>query len=128
MSLRLVLLSLLAAATAMPSSSPTPTPDPSEVSIRRELPLGTAIGGALDLPPEATKPPAADAVLAAASRMTVTVINKYGRDVSTVHVDARGAPAPSGNTKPGKMRNGQKSVFVVKAGWSGNVAVNDARL
>lgn len=125
--LTLSLLSLLTLALASPIATPT---EPVEVSIRRTLPLGTAIGGALDLPPEATAGPSPEDVEAAVAKlMTVTVINKYGKDVSTIHVDARGAPKPvSGNTKPGKMKNGDKSVFVVKEGWSGNVAVNDAKL
>lgn len=110
--------------------SPVNTPEPTEVSIRRQLHLGTAIGGALDLPPEATAgPSAAEFEVAAANLMTVTVINKHGNDVSTIHVNARGAPNPvSGSTNPGRMKNGQQSVFVVKEGWSGNIAVNDARL
>ncbi|OAA42746.1 Thaumatin, pathogenesis-related protein [Metarhizium rileyi] len=121
-------LALSSAAPLAAAPSPASTPEPIEVSIRRELQLGTAIGGALDLPPEATAGrPTAD-VVAAVSRMTVTVVNRNGGDVSTIHVNARGGPKPiSGNTKPGRMENGAQSMFVVGGGWSGNIAVNNAR-
>ena len=62
------------------------------------------------------------------NRLTITMENKNGGDVSTVHVRAANAPpSVSGNTSPGRMKDGQKSVFVVKAGWSGNIAVSNAQ-
>ncbi|KAK2608680.1 hypothetical protein QQS21_002791 [Conoideocrella luteorostrata] len=118
----------LAAAVPAPSSNAGAEVDSPEVSIRRKLPLGTAIGGALDLPPTPTEAPSPELVAQAVSRLTITMENKNGGDVSTVHVRAANAPPPvSGNTSPGRMKDGQKSVFVVKAGWSGNIAVSNAQ-
>lgn len=60
--------------------------------------------------------------------MAVTVVNSNGGELSTAHGRARTAPAPTGNTEPGRMLNGQKSIFKVGNGWSGRVAINNARL
>ena len=139
---RLTLLALLvslAAATPvrharMPSARVTDAPSASvdpAVAAREKLHLGTAIGGALDLPTTITHPwgaaatgfrPANDAW---AAEITVTVINNHGAPVSTVHVNGAG-PTPIGNPGAGVMPVNGTDSFIIPAGWNGNVAVNDA--
>lgn len=94
---------------------------------RRNLPLGTAVGGALDLPTTATHAPSptnAHILAAQADLMTITVVNSHGNDISTIHT----GPTPvSGTFDPGRMANGESSSFVVAPGWQGNIAINDAQ-
>lgn len=117
-------------AAVMAAPQPAQTGD-ADVAAREQLHLGTAIHGALDLPttihdgPKPTKAPAANFAAAAASQMTVVVVNQQGSDITTVHVNGAG-PAPSGNPGAGTIRKGDKASFVVGSGWNGNVAINVA--
>ena len=104
------------------------------VESRLKLHLGTAIGGALDLPttvkgsskiPQATAKAMVQAE-AWAGQATITVVNSHGDDISTVHVNGAG-PQATGNVAPGRLANGQSDTFTVSPGWNGNVAINDAQ-
>ena len=107
------------------------TIDPA-VAAREKLHLGTAIGGALDLPTTITDAaPAPTGELAVAkdwaAKLTVTIVNSRNQAISTVHVNGAG-PTPVGNPGGGVLAPGASAHFVVPAGWNGNVAINDASL
>lgn len=125
----LLLAGLVSLAVASPAQ-PKPKKFP-EVEARKKLHLGTAVGGALDLPTTVSHAPSptrfAAKVANRADYMTVTVINSHGDDISTVHVNGAGPTPVAGNTDPGRMGNGESSVFVLAPGWNGNVAINDAQ-
>lgn len=99
-----------------------------EGNPRQNLPLGTAVGGALDLPTTVTHAPAPTnfniKAAAQADLLTITVVNSHGDDISTIFT----GPTPvAGNTVPGRLANGESGSIVVPAGWLGNIAVNDAQ-
>jgi hypothetical protein len=61
--------------------------------------------------------------------LTVTLINQYGKAISTSHADNSGAAATGvngNNVKPGTMATGATAVFAVPTGWGGNVFIADA--
>ncbi|TQV91261.1 hypothetical protein IF1G_10142 [Cordyceps javanica] len=111
-----------------PANRAPVTPVPSivpEEEARKSLTLGTASGGALDLPPAPTAGPAAMDVAAAANNAYITVVNKHNAAITTVHVRGEG-PAPKGNVGAGKLNKGQHGIFTVAHNWSGHVALNVA--
>ncbi len=111
-----------------PANRAPVTPVPSivpEEEARKSLSLGTAVGGALDLPPAPTAGPEAMAVAAAANNAYITIVNKHNAAITTVHVNGEG-PAPKGNVGAGKLNKGQHGIFTVAHGWSGHVALNVA--
>ncbi|OAA58150.1 hypothetical protein ISF_06689 [Cordyceps fumosorosea ARSEF 2679] len=95
-----------------------------EEEARKSLPLGTAHGGALDLPPAPTAGPGAMAVEAAtaAGNAYITVFNRHNAAITTVHVHGEG-PAPKGNVGAGRLNKGQHGIFTVAHDWSGHVAL-----
>lgn len=120
----------MAEPTAVESDRAEVTPVPSivpEEQARLQLSLGTAIGGALDLPPAPTAAPGDDAVnkAFAAAQLEVTVVNRHKAAITTVLVRGEG-PKPRGNVGAGKLNPGQHGVFTVGHGWSGHVALNVA--
>jgi len=61
--------------------------------------------------------------------LTVTLINQYGKAISTSHADNAGAAATGvngDNVKPGTLSTGATAVFAVPTGWGGNVFIADA--
>lgn len=103
--------------------TPVPSVVPEE-EARKSLSLGTAHGGALDLPPAPTAAPKAMA-LAAAGKAYITVVNRHNAAITTVHVNGEG-PKPNGNVGAGKLNQGQHGIFTVAHDWSGHVALNVA--
>jgi len=62
--------------------------------------------------------------------LTITLINQYGKAISTGHVDNNAGIAATGvNGSPvtsATMAPGATAVFAVPTGWGGNVAIADA--
>ncbi|KAJ3494302.1 hypothetical protein NLG97_g4169 [Lecanicillium saksenae] len=129
------LVAMAAAVTASPvgSSPPSKTAsssvetDPAE--IRSHLHLGTAHGGALDLP-KPTAPPSMDKMLVNASPdwWTISVYNRQpGSEITTVHVDGVKSPKPWGGKIPsGNIGEYGSSVFYIPKDYEGDFAFNKA--
>lgn len=104
--------------TAVPSIVP-------EEQARLQLTsMGTAKGGALDLPPAPTAAPN-KAAAGGPANAEITVVNRHNGPITTVHVHGEG-PGPKGNIGAGKLNAGQHGIFTVAHGWSGHVALNVA--
>lgn len=58
--------------------------------------------------------------------LTITVVNSYGSPLSTAHALGEGSAAV-GNVGSGTMAAGASATFTAPQGWTGNVAVNDAK-
>jgi hypothetical protein len=55
--------------------------------------------------------------------MTITVVNKHVKPISTVHANNAGPTPVSGKTAAGTMTVGESAAFVAPTGWAGNVQV-----
>ncbi|KAM7190840.1 hypothetical protein V8F33_009263 [Rhypophila sp. PSN 637] len=107
---------------------------------------GLAHGGAIDIAekfrgvkPTGTKPAAVDEAptptaapdLAnrevkerGASQWTISVVNRLGRDIMTMHaLGYKAEPPIRGNTGQGVIRNGESGSIVVPQGWHGNIPI-----
>lgn len=123
------------AVTASPVDSGVPSKtasSPAETDIaeiRSHLPLGTAHGGALDLP-KPTAPPQVNnkAANGGPDYWTISLLALHGQaDVSTVHVEGWGSPTPRGGKIPaGNIPKYNWVGFEIPKGYNGNVAFNQA--
>ncbi len=115
-------LSLFASlVSAVTDSKPLPT----EVVNRLNANLGTAHGGALDLPVPTA--PAKLADVPGPDFFTVSLIVGHTVAVTSIHVEGHGSPAPvGGRIDPGTIANYSISTFVVPRDYRGNIAFNNA--
>lgn len=59
-----------------------------------------------------------------ASQWTISVVNRLGRDIMTMHaLGWQAAPPIAGNTGQGVLRNGESGYIVVPPGWHGNIPI-----
>lgn len=92
-------------------------------NVRSKLLLGTAHGGALDLPPP-TAAPVLKGNPGGPDFWTVSLFNPEPEPIATAHVDGhlspsiRGGPIAAGHIAPGN------SSFAVPKGYHGNIAFN----
>ncbi|KAM7200675.1 hypothetical protein V8F20_005177 [Naviculisporaceae sp. PSN 640] len=125
-----------------------PAADIGKAEVYDHVKWGFAHGGAIDIaekfrglkptaitePTEASPIPTAAPDLAqrevkdidgrGASQWTISVVNKMGRDIMTMHALGWGAAAPiRGNTGQGVLRNGESGSIVVPPGWHGNIPI-----
>lgn len=110
--------------------TPAPSPIPTAVANRMKLHLGTAHGGALDLPMPTIPPnPNNKAFIPGPEQFTVSVIVAHDTDITSIHVEGAGSPTPIGGAiAPGNIPNAEIRSFVVPREYAGNVAFNIAGL
>lgn len=85
------------------------------------------IPAALNQPAVTEAPHDIDAAVwhAFTSRAVITVVNRHGADLTTMHVNGEGLAA-HGHAGAGTLAHGAEGVFTVHDGWSGRVALNEA--
>ncbi|KAK4209084.1 hypothetical protein QBC37DRAFT_295331 [Rhypophila decipiens] len=144
-----VLAVLAFASAVMAAPQPTLSPVARAAAGKAEtfdhVKWGLAHGGAIDIAekfrgvkPTGTKPveaptptPTAAPDLAnrevkerGASQWTISVVNRLGRDIMTMHaLGWQASPPIRGNTGQGVLRNGESGSIVVPQGWHGNIPI-----